>query len=52
MEDADVIRGRVALSDPDVVGVGLLVFVMIRKNAHAVDWLLKFEEAVRTMPKF
>ena len=51
MEDADVIRGRVALLDPDAVGVGLLVFVMIRTNAHAPDWLLKFEEAVRTMPE-
>ena len=51
MEDADVIRRRVALLDPDAVGVGLLVFVMIRTNAHAPDWLLKFEEAVRTMPE-
>ena len=51
MEAANVICGRVALLDPDVVGVGLLVFVMIRKNAHAVDWLLKFEEAVRAMPE-
>jgi hypothetical protein len=25
---------------------------MIRKNAHAAHWLLKFEEAVRAMPKF
>ena len=51
MEDADVIRGRVALLDPDAVGVGLLVFVMIKTNAHAPDWLLKFERAVRTMPE-
>ena len=51
MEDADVIRRRVALLDPDAVGVGLLVFVMIRTNTHAPDWLLKFEEAVRTMPE-
>ena len=51
MEDADVIRGRVALLDPDAMGVGLLVFVMIRTNAHAPDWLLKFEEAVPTMPE-
>ena len=51
MEDADVIRRRVALLDPDAVGVGLLVFVMIRTNAHAPDWLLKFEGAVRTMPE-
>ena len=51
MEDADVIRGRVALLDPDAVGVGLLVFVMIKTNNHVPDWLLKFEGAVRTMPE-
>ena len=51
MGDADVIRGRVALLDPDVIGIGLLVFLMIRTNAHAADWLLKFEEAVRAMPE-
>ena len=51
MEDADVIRGRVALLDPDAVGVGLLVFVMIKTNDHAPDWLLKFEGAVRNMPE-
>ena len=51
MEDADVIRGRVVLLDPDAAGVGLLVFVMIRINTHAPDWLLKFEGAVRAMPE-
>lgn len=51
MEAANVIRGRVALLDPDAVDVGLLVFVMIRTNTHPPDWLLKFEKAVRAMPK-
>ena len=51
MEAANVIRGRVAFLDPDAVDVGLLVFVMIRTNTHAPDWLLKFERAVRAMPK-
>jgi Lrp/AsnC family transcriptional regulator len=51
MEDVDVIRGRVALIEPDVAGFGLLVFVMIRKNGHAAHWLLKFEESVSAMPK-
>ena len=41
MKDANVIRGRVVLLDPDAVDVGLLVFVMIRTNTHAPDWLLK-----------
>ena len=51
MEAANVIRGRVALLDPDAVDVGLLVFVMIRTNTHPQDWLLKFEKAVRAMPE-
>ena len=29
----------------------MLIFVMIRTNAHAPDWLLKFEGELRTLPK-
>ena len=51
MEERGVIRGRVALVDPEAVGLGLSVFVVIRTNAHERDWLGKFEEAVRTLPE-
>ena len=51
MEERKVIRGRVALVDPESVGLGLSVFVIIRTNAHEKDWLGKFEEAVRTLPE-
>ncbi len=51
MEERGAIRGRVALVDPEAVGLGLSVFVIIRTNAHDRDWLGKFEEAVRTLPE-
>ena len=51
MEERKVIRGRVALVDPEAVDLGLSVFVIIRTNAHEKDWLGKFEQAVRTLPE-
>ena len=51
MEERQVIRGRVALIDPEAVDLGLSVFVIVRTNAHEKDWLVKFEEAVRTLPE-
>ena len=51
LEERQVIRGRVALIDPEAVGLGLSVFVIIRISAHEKDWLAKFEEAVRTLPE-
>ena len=51
MEDSGVIRGRVALVDPEALGLGLSVLVMIRTNAHRPDWLDAFEATVRAMPE-
>ena len=51
MEERRIIRSRVALVDPEAVGLGLSVFVIIRTNAHEKGWLEKFEEAVRTLPE-
>jgi len=51
MEEAGVIRGRVALVDPDALGLGLSVLVMIRTSAHRPDWLDRFETTVRAMPE-
>ena len=51
MEEGRVIRRRVALVDPEAVGLGLSVFVIVRTNAHEKGWLEKFEEAVRTLPE-
>jgi Lrp/AsnC family transcriptional regulator len=51
LENSGVIRARVALLDPDTLGLGLMVFMMVRTNAHAPDWLEKFSTATRDMPE-
>ena len=50
MEEAGIIKGRVALIDPEAVGLGLLVLVLIKAGAHSPEWLEKFRRAVETMP--
>lgn len=49
LEDAGVIRGRVALLAPETVGRGLQVFILVRTSAHEPDWLERFAKAVRDM---
>lgn len=42
MEKSGIIKGRVALADPDKLNVGLTVFVMVKTNQHNPKWLEKF----------
>jgi Lrp/AsnC family transcriptional regulator len=51
LEAAGVIRERVTLLDPVKLGLGLMVFMMVRTNAHAPDWLETFSSATRGMPE-
>ena len=51
LDSSGIIRKRVALLDPDRVGLGLLAVVMIRTNDHSADWLARFRRAVREMPE-
>ncbi len=51
MEDAGVIVRRVALLDPDAVGLGGTVFVGVRTSRHDIEWLKRFAEAVRAIPE-
>jgi len=51
LEDAGVIKGRVTLLDAAKLGLGLTVFMQIRTNAHAPDWLHRFSSATRDMPE-
>ena len=51
LEDAGVIRARVALLDAAKLGLGLTVFMQIRTNIHAPDWLKTFSDATRSMPE-
>lgn len=51
LEESGVIRKRVALVDPDALGLGLTVFVEIETGDHSRDWLDRFAQAVTEMPE-
>jgi len=51
MEQAGVITARVALVDPDALGLGLTVFIAVRTDRHEPGWLEKFTSAVVDMPE-
>lgn len=51
MEEAGVIRRRVALVDPDAIGLGLTVFVEVETGDHSDAWLARFAAAVLDMPQ-
>ena len=51
LEQAGVILRRVALLDPEQVGVGLIVFVAIEAHEHTPDWLARFADALLSMPE-
>ena len=51
LEEAGVIRARVALIDPDALDLGLTVFIAVRTDRHEPDWLEKFTSAVKGMPE-
>jgi Lrp/AsnC family transcriptional regulator len=51
MEEAGVIKARVALVDPDALGLGLTVFIAVRTDRHEPEWLDKFTRAVASMPE-
>lgn len=51
LEEAGVITGRIATVDAAKLGLGLTVFMQIRTNAHAPDWLDKFSTAAKAIPE-
>ena len=51
LEEAGVIQGRVAILDPNSIGLGLTVFVEIETGDHSREWLNRFAEAINTMPE-
>lgn len=50
LEEAGVIRGRVALVDPSAADLNLMVFMQIRTHSHDPDWQAKFNRATRSIP--
>lgn len=51
MEEAGIIKGRVAVLDADKLGLPVSVFVSVETSDHSAAWLAKFHEAVTTIPE-
>ena len=49
MEEAGIIRKRVALLDSKAIGVGMSVFVAVRTDQHNSEWLENFAGMVAEM---
>ncbi|MFC7737045.1 Lrp/AsnC family transcriptional regulator [Roseomonas sp. GCM10028921] len=51
LEAGGVITRRVALVDPEKIGVGLIVYVAIEAGDHTPEWLARFTAAIAAMPE-
>ncbi len=51
MEQDGIIRRRVAILDPEKVGLPVSVFVAIETADHSADWLGRFAEVIRDTPE-
>ncbi|MBA4226986.1 MAG: transcriptional regulator [Hyphomonas sp.] len=51
LEEAGILSRRVALIDPEKVGLAQTVFVAIRTRDHSATWLQRFATAVQSIPE-
>jgi len=51
LEEQGVLTARVAICDPDSLGLGQTVFVAIRTNDHSAKWLETFAQTVSRIPE-
>jgi Lrp/AsnC family transcriptional regulator len=51
LEEAGIIRRRVALLDPKKVNAGVTVFVSISTNQHSLAWLERFHAVIIDFPE-
>lgn len=51
LEETGVIEKRVALLNPEKLGLGITVFVSIQAPDHSESWLARFAESVSAMPE-
>jgi Lrp/AsnC family transcriptional regulator len=51
LEDVGVIARRVALLNPEKVGLPTTVFVAIRTTRHDAEWLAAFAQGIATIPE-
>src|SRR5947208_8756845 len=50
LEDQGVVTRRVAIVDPDRIGVGLSVLVSVEAGEHTPEWLGRFSAGVAAPP--
>lgn len=51
LEDDGIVRAKVALLDPEKLGLGLTAFVLIKTQQHSSEWYGKFVCVVEDMPE-
>lgn len=51
LEDDGILLGRVALLDPEKLGLGLTAFVLIKTQHHSSEWYCRFVTVVSEMPE-
>lgn len=51
LEADGVITKRVAIIDPEKIGLGITVFVSVETGDHSQEWLGRFAEVVNAMPE-
>ena len=51
LEDQGVVTRRVAIVDPERIGVGLSVLVSVEAGEHTPEWLGRFSAGVAAMPE-
>jgi Lrp/AsnC family transcriptional regulator len=51
LEQTGVIEKRVALVNPEKIGLGITVFVSVQAPDHSEGWLSSFAETVSAMPE-
>ena len=49
MEADGIIRGRVAIVDPEKVGLALTIFVRVKTREHSAAWAEKLAEVIASM---
>lgn len=51
MEAEGIIHARVALVDPERVGLGLTVYVRVKTREHSAAWARRFLDVIAAMPE-
>ena len=51
LEEQGILKARVAICDPEALGLGQTVFVAIRTRDHSAQWLKSFAKTVSEIPE-